>query len=293
MDKNEKKKDAFSNFWQKTSDISKKAAESAKAFAEQTKKSIHEAQAKKYTPVTAKEFKSKAFNIPNIIEIVDDSANRNFITCDGAIGWIEKHQEIDVLHMYAEFVKKSGVQFIPVPQRDNIYCADLFEPNKFMNANSVFGKATDEKLAELEHIAYTLGAKSCSIEIIESDVKIDSRSMQLKTDAIKASADTGSKNKNMKSGKTVTYFQGNTEPQTPTLKWFAHDDNIKRLIEMRCSDHNSIHSKVLELKGSSFATMSKKVACAIDALLKTKGSVSMENQAVKEHSDLLVFEVEF
>ena len=35
--KNEKQKDAFSNFWQKTSDISKKAMEGAKTFAEQTK----------------------------------------------------------------------------------------------------------------------------------------------------------------------------------------------------------------------------------------------------------------
>ena len=37
-EKNERAKDAFSNFWKTTSDISKKAVEGAKEFAEQAKK---------------------------------------------------------------------------------------------------------------------------------------------------------------------------------------------------------------------------------------------------------------
>ena len=261
--KNEKAKEAFSNFWNKTSDVGKKAAENAKVFAEQTKKNIHDAKAKKYTPVTAKEFKSKSFRLPNIIQIVDDSANRNFITCDGAIGWIEKHEEIDVLHMYSEFVKKSGIEFIPVPQRDNVFCEDNFDSNRFINSNQVFGKATEEKLAELEHIAYCLGAKSCSVEVVETNCSINTKGMSVKAGA---SVESGicSNNNNMQSGKTKSYFEGNSIPTKPTLKWFADDDNIKRLIEMRCADNNSIKSKIMELKGASSATMSKKIACAID-----------------------------
>lgn len=66
------------------------------------------------------------FRLPNIIKIVDDSANRNFITCDGAIGWIEKHEDVDVLHMYAEFVAKCGISFIPISQIDK----DMIENKK-------------------------------------------------------------------------------------------------------------------------------------------------------------------
>ena len=97
----------------------------------------------------------------------------------------------------------------------------------------------------------------------------------------------------MQSGKTTSYFAGTNAPQKPNLKWFAHDDNIKRLIEMRCSDSNSIKSKVMELKGSSVATMSKKVACAIDSVMKVSGKISMEKKSVKEHNELLIYEVEF
>ena len=79
----------------------------------------------------------------------------------------------------------------------------------------------------------------------------------------------------------------------PVLKWFAHDENIKHLIEMRCSDNNSIKSKILELKGSSSATMSKKCACAIDKILNIKGSLSMEKQTIKEYNNILLYEIEF
>ena len=289
----EKTKEAFSNLWQKTSDMGKKAAEGAKAFADQTKKNIYDAQAKKYTTVTLKELKSKSFMIPNIIEIVDDSSNRKFITDENAIGWIEQHEGIDVLHLYSAFVKKCNVTFIPLAQRDSVYCKDNFDPEKFIDANQVFGKATEEKLAELEHIAYALGAKCCSVEIIETDSNVETSSKSAKINIAKVEANSMSKNSKKQSGKTMSYFEGNATPKEPQLKWFAPDENIKRLIEMRCADCNSIKSKSLELKGSSSATMSKKTACAIDNVLKIKGGFSMENQAIKEHSNILVYEIEF
>ena len=62
---------------------------------------------------------------------------------------------------------------------------------------------------------------------------------------------------------------------------------------MRCKDANSIKYEILEIKGSSTATMSKKIACAIDKVLDIKGKLSMESQTMREHSNVLVFEVEF
>ena len=290
--KNERSKETLSNFWQKTSDITKKAADGAKSFAEQTKKNIYDAQAKKYTPVTAKEFKSKSFDMPNIIKIVDDSANRKFVTCEGAIGWIEKREGIDALHMYGDFVKKCGIQFIPLPQQDNVYCKHNFDNSTFINSNQVFGKATEEKLSELSNIAFCLGAKSFSVEIVEADMEINSKKISANHNA---SVDAGlsSQRNRSQSGKNTTHFEGSRAPKKPTLKWFAHDDNIKNLIDMRCSEEACIKSSTLELKGSSSATMSVKIACALDNLLGTKAKLSMESQVVKEHSNILIYELEF
>lgn len=290
--KQEKTKEAFANAWRKATDFGKKAAEGTKDFVEQTKKSIHDQQAKKYVPITAKEFKEKGFQIPTIIGIEEESANREYIEDPNAIGWIERHKDVEVLHMYASFVKKSGLTFVPVPQRDNVYCADNFDDKKYINTNQVFGKATEEKLAELNHIAFCLGAKTCSIEIVEADEEAETRSIQINVKT-QGNVSATSKNKNGKSqsGKTVSHFEGHEEPRCPKLKWFAHDDNIKGLIEMRFK--KAIKSTVLELKGASSVTMSKAMACAVDDVLKIKGKISAEHQVLKEISNTLVYDVEF
>ena len=286
-----KSKETFANAWKKAADFGKKAVDNTKKFMDQTKENIHEQQAKKYIVVTQKEFKLKSFQIPSIIRIEDDLSNRNFVEDPEAIGWIELHKEVQVLHLYSAFVKKCGIVFVPLVQRDNVYCQDNFDSKKYINANQVFGKATEEKLAELNSIAYSLGAKSCSIEIIEAKTEGNSRQIKLQTSETTSSMSIGNGNANKKSGKTISCFEGHDTPVRPTLKWFAHDDNIKGLIEMRFN--KAIKSNILELKGSSSASMSTSIACAIDDILKVKGNLSMEKQAIKEHSDILIFEIQF
>ena len=187
--------------------------------------------------------------------------------------------------MDCRLLEKSGLTFIPILQQDSVYCSDNFDSEKYINSNQVFGKATEEKLAELRNIAYCLGAKSCSVEIMESDIAIDSRGIKVDS----AAAKTSSKNSNVQSGKTITHFEGHDDPKVPELKWFAHDDNVKGLIEMRLA--RAIKSNSLNLSGATTSVMSKKIACAIDSIVKTK--ISMEREAVKEHSKVLVFEIEF
>ena len=266
-EKSEKAKETLSNIWQKTADVSKKAAkgiqQGAKTLSEQTKEGYHNYQVNKYKPLTAKEFKSKSFNIPNVIEIVDDAVRRNIVVCEGAIGWIEKHKGVEVLHLYDEYVKKSGLQFIPVGICDNVYYVDAFDRNKFINVADLFPKITEEKLAELENIAYCLGAKSCSVEIVEEET--EQASLVLNTEIFspaKANSETEhtSESEKSRSGKAISRFSGHDSPVTPALKWFAHDDSIKTLIEMRCTDKNAIQSRTLELTSSSSTTMSVKVA---------------------------------
>ena len=93
------------------------------------------------------------------------------------------------------------------------------------------------------------------------------------------------------SGKTATSFEGHDDPKYPTLKWFAHDDNIGWLIEARMK--KAIKNSILELKGATSATMTKSIACALDDILKIKGNISMEKQAIKEYSNSLIYEIEF
>lgn len=99
-----------------------------------------------------------------------------------------------------------------------------------------------------------------------------------------------------RSGKIVLTFEGSDMPKMPTLKWFARDENIIKLVDIRLNGDNSIKSEILTLSGASSATMSQKTAYAIDnavGAMKLKGSSSMESQAVRENQSTFLFSIEF
>lgn len=297
----ENKPDKFANFFNKASDFTKKAADNiqkgAKDLSDQTQKALLEQRMKYYNPLFKEKFFSKDFNLPNIIQIVDDAVRKDIDVCEGAIGWTKKTADVEVLYLYDEFVRESKINFVPFVKCDAIYCVDNFDRTKYTNAESIFDRSMNEKMAELVHIAYSLGAKSCSIEMIETNFDAVSSQGSAGAGVGKSNANiesnTFSQNKSYQGGKNISYFEGNREPVKPTLKWFAYDDNIKNLIDMRCAGNYSIKSQVLIFKGSSSATMSQKNAAAIDLISKVKGGVSMEKKAIKEHSTQMVLEIEF
>ena len=285
----------------KASDFGKKAAEGiqkgAKDLSDQTQKTLHEQRMKYYNPLFKDKFFSEDYKIPNVIQIVDDAVRKDVDVCEGAIGWTKTTEGVEVLYLYDEFVRESKVNFVPFIKCDAIYCVDNFDRTKFINTESIFDRSMNEKMAELEHIAYSLGAKSCSIEMIESnsEEELSQKQASVKVPKVGASIESGlhKASKSYQGGKNISYFEGERTPVEPKLKWFAYDDNIKNLIEMRCAGDRTIKSKSLIFKGSSSATMSRKNAIAIDVISKAKGSMSMEGKSIKEHCTQMVLEIEF
>ena len=299
----EKKKFDFAGAMKKAADVAKKAAGEVQKgvgdFVDEQKRIAQERKLQKFRPITAKEFRSKDFKIPNVIEIVDDAAWKEDILCENAIGFRQDHDNVEILHLYDEYMHKCGLQFVPVPKCDTIYCVDPFDRTRFIDISCIFAKTTEEKIAELEHIAACLGATKCSIELLDTSSEKQGRAVDAQFTLPKlgsGSLSTGlsSKKASSSGGKTELTLNGSDTVEEPTLKWFAHDDHIKSLIEMRRK--KQIQSRKLELNGANSVTMSKKVACAIDAVFsgsKFKGRLSVEKEAVKEHNTKLIFEIEF
>lgn len=294
-----KAKDATSAFFQKVTGFGKKAADGiqkgVQAMSEKAHADSYERRMKKYNPLFQEELKNEDFNLPNIIEIVDDIAIREIDVCAGAIGWRDTVNDITVLHISNKHIEDIGVQFIPFAQCNDVYCVDPFNHIGYIKAQEIFKQANDEKIAELEHIAYCLGAKKCTIEIAEANEEYDhsAASLQFKFKGISAGVSDQSHfaRGTKASGKTETLFPGNDQLTRPTLKWFAHNSNILNLIEMRCSEKAAIQSKSLELQGSSCASMSRQTACAVDKVIKANGAI--EKASGRENSSVLLFNVEF
>ncbi len=308
-----KGKEALSKALQKTSDVSKKAVsdiqQSAKELSEKAKNDSYMRRLKKYNPLFPDTYKSETFNIPNMIMIRDDAERRGIDVCEGAIGWLDNANGMEVMCLYDEAIDFSGINFVPVASCDAFYYVDNYDHNRFIRTDCIFSKAHEERLAELQNIANLLGAKRCSIEI--NEMVVESKKEQKKASivqsatikSVNAKANEGreelnvNESVNQRSGKIVAEFDGSDKPERPALKWFAQDDNIKRLIDMRCNGNNAIRSQTLELSGSTSATMSQKAAYNIDVAMSKlagiKGKSEMEAKATKEHHSKLIFTVEF
>lgn len=255
---------------QVVANVAENIQKGALEVSEKSKQENYERRMKKFNPLFPEQYHSETFNLPNMIVIVDDAVRRGIDVCEGAIGWLSNQKGMEVLHLYDEYIQECGIQFVPAPICDAAYYVDRFDRKRFIQTEVIFSKAHEERMAELKHIAYMLGAKYCSIEISESTSSTESMSRNAEVTAGKKSIGFSSKEsaqqsssyeaRMSRSGKIEAVFGGSDEIKRPELKWFKHDDTIKRLIDMRCSDRNAIQSENLILEGSSSATMSKKTA---------------------------------
>ena len=301
-----------SNVFQKAATTGKKVAEGvqsgAKDIADKTKNEMYQQKMKKLNPLFLEKYNSEAFNLPNMIHIVDDAVRRDIPECKGAIGWLSKEDNIEVLHLYDEAVEMSGIQFVPMATCDAIYYVDNFDRNRFIRIDSIFSKANTERLAELEYIAYSLGAKSFSVEIEETIREVESKKskvslkegLNIKSVKVSSTEKTETDFENRQTVKMkatgVIKLEGHNTPKRPELKWFKYDDSINGLIEMRCGNENIIKSKRLELAGAVSATMSLSTAKSIEnaiGKIGVGGNYNIEKQALKENNSVLIYEIEF
>lgn len=297
-----KKVGSFSGLFHKVSDFGKKAVEEvqkgAKAISDKNKDDAYQKRLEKYNPVMLETYKSENFSMPNMIVIVDDSKRAEVDVFKNAVGWLTVEKDIQVFHLFEDSARIRDIKFFPNYQCNSFYYVDDGAKNSYTRVDCIFSKAHDEKMAELKHIAHSLGAKTCTIEITENHYNSDTKKSGYGIKAVKVGGslqgEQSNANGECRSGKITAVFVGSDKPKKPKLKWFANDQSIKKLIETRCTDTNSIKAETLVLKGSNSAVMSQKTACSIDiAMYKIGGKASMEKQAVTENDSTLVFSVEF
>ena len=306
-------KKGFASFLSRAQDVGKKAADGiqkgAKNLSEQAQKNMYEQRMKKYRPIFADLLDSANFKLPKIIKVSDDIDRRNIDVCEGAIGWLGIENKTEILYIYEDKISLLNIKFVPVPNLNDIFVVDRLDRSQYVRVDALFETAHSEKLSELEKIAHYLGAKSCTVEIVESIHESTDTSQsrssethekikgQNLTQAISCSSSASSTSKSERRGITVTTFSGKDAPTTkPMLKWFAQDNNILNLIDMRCNSDNAITSRKLILKGASSATMSQSAASELDSVISGMGykaSAEMSKKATREHNSELIFEIEF
>ena len=266
---------------------------------------------KKYRPVFPGEYMSDSFSIPNMIVISTDTDRRDIEVCRGAIGWMETAKNTDILFLHENFVADSGLSFIPVANTDTVYYVDNFDRNRYIKLDSYFDIMQSSKLAELEHIAFSLGAKRYTIEEVNSTKGIAAARKKAaekigihigpgkKEQNVSAHIEKESVSMSNRMARKSAEFSGGSEPVYPNLRWFRHDDNINNLIDMRLSGrikNNDMKRYSIDLEGSDYSSISSSAAAKIDTVvskLNIGGNYDISEQCKNESSHKLVFDIEF
>lgn len=277
-------------------------AERAQTMAEVKQAKSKEALIKKLNPLFPNDYRAVEFKLPNLIRIVDDAVRRDIDVCEGAIGWLSTEKGVEVLHLYDEAVEFSGLNFLPAATCDSIYYVDPHNRNTFISVDCYFSSMQESRLAELQHIAYSLGAKHYWVEMVEDtyDKQNSLKSAKINTKIANVSgSETQSKTTAARTMSVAeAEFSSGRKPIKPDLRWFANDNNVLNLITMRCteSSQNDISTYTIELNSSNAATMSMSVAAKVDGALsslKIGGSASFSSDSQKEHSKKVYFKLEF
>lgn len=269
-------------------------------YADKMAEKNYGARIKKYNPLFPEKYNDVQFNLPNMVRIVDDAVRKDIDVCVGAIGWLSDEKNVEVLHLYDEAIEFSGLQFLPTPTCDSVYYVDPHDRKTFINIDTYFSNMQQERLAELQHIAFSLGAKEYSVEMIEETAESSNTDNVAagKAQAIKADL-SDYKKQNITTQSHIAAkatFAAGRKPTRPTLCWFANDNNIVNLINMCCSENNEtgIKSYSFELNSSCAQSMSSATAVKIDAAIKGMGANSNFNsESTKEHSRKMIFHIVF
>ncbi len=269
---------------------------------------------RKLNPLFREQYQSPEFNLPNVIQIVDDAVRRDIDLCQGAIGWRDTVKGVEILYLYDEAIEFSGLSFDPAPVCDSVYYVDPHRRDLFINVDGYFDSMQQKKLAELQRIADSLGAIHYWVEMVDASEKSTTFGAEVNQE------DTADENENPKKGKkktsnshggmTVTptmkseakshkkivasaSFSGSRRPVQPELCWFAHDDNVQNLIRMRCNGRK-IQEYNITLTASSTSSMSIGTAIKVnEALTHMKLTCNFAVKSQEEHSHNLIFKLEF
>lgn len=309
----EKETNKFQQAISKTQEASRKAAEAVKVKYQEISNQAQEKRTneriKKYHPLFADKLKSPDFKLPKLIQIVDENVRQGIDVCEGSIGWTSGEKDTSVLHIYNTAIKLVKVKFLPFAQCDSVYYVDPHNNNTYISVDTYFSNIQHEKLAELQNIAYSLGAKRYWVEVVDdksessllkkgatfnAQAKVKNQKGKAKSQ-LKVSGSEENKISSVASSKSIAEasFSGTNEPTIPKLCWFSNDKNLQNIIKMRCEDRNSsITEYSLELASSS--SMSASTAIKIDATLsKFNVSCNFQKNVQEEHSQKMFFKLEF
>lgn len=262
------------------------------------------ADREKLKPIFKEDLVEEGFTYPNIVRVVEyDKQHMENVVCKGAIGFLDIVNDAKVLNIYKKNINDFSLQLYPNVV-ESIYYISPFAESYYVDLNEYFNFQKMQRVDELNHIAYALGAKYFKVTVMEEKKSFISKAGKAGVkgsgagDKLKADASFN------KSANELTALRiesemnlgGNNKPSRPILKYFSKENDIISLVNMRVDTNNYLKSKTFQLKYNSSTIIKEKEAAQIDAVLKKfkiGGNMSISSEVEQENRMTFEYYIEF
>lgn len=285
------------------------AAENIKTKAEEVREEIERNFLK---PVFPNEFISNHYEVPDMLRIISgDTKHESSKACEGSIGFIDVIQGYKVLNIYKKdidvFFEKEieGYKMHLNPTVDfDFFHVHPCNKHVYINMNDYFESVKQDKIAELQKIAYDLGAKEVTINYLEETKTLTGNKYKATAKAKVAKKNANGKidinnktsRKNSYSEDIIEHYEGSDNPKKPNLVYFRNSKSIENLIEERINGSHGVHEIDKIIKCSTSLGIKKSEAAKIDAAFKfykIQGNASVSSEVEEENRTIFKYHIVF
>ena len=249
---------------------------------------------------------STGFKMPTIIHVVEkDKKHASSEACEHSLGHMSTENGVTVLNVYPHHMKDLGVVFFPNMDCE-IYYADPCRKNVYIDINEYFKQLRIARVAELERLAYSLGAThfeimfstdTTELEKARKKAELGIRKGRKKLADVKAEHSSSEVKKESIVLERKMDLSGHDDPQVPELIYFKDDIDIQGLIHMRIDDKSYLKNKKCKIKYGNSCGIKESDAVKIQGALDKMGGgsvgASVANEVLMEHSTTLIYRIEF
>ena len=254
-------------------------------------------------PLFQEDFKEDEFVLPKMIRVAGiDKAHADSAACKGSVGYRTIMDDMTVVTIFRDFIDNFGLTFYP--ELDNgVFYVDPCDRDHYISLDDYFSFMKMQRVAELQKIAQSLGAKHFRVISRERTEAMSSSSVDAATSVKAAGQGVNAAYSHSVSNSSMTSMSIEAEmrfpghaPIRPELHYLKKEINVTNLIEMRMDPLSPLEHQHFSIEMINSSGIKVKDAVKIDAMMKAmkvSASTSIVAEAQNEARRMLEYEIEF
>lgn len=254
-------------------------------------------------PLFPEDFEKAEFVLPKMIRVAEiDKPHSENTVCQGSIGFKTVQNDMTVITIFRNQIDDFGLSFYPELE-ESVYYVDPCDRDHYILLDDYFTFMKMQRVAELQRIAQSLGAKHFRVTYKERSKSVSSDSFNIANGIKAAPAKIDVQVNHTVSSSAMSAISIEAEmrfpghaPVKPELHYLKKEINIANLIEMRMDPLSPLQHQHFIIEMSNSSGIRIKDAIKIDAMLKVlkvASNTSIVAEAQNEARRILEYEIEF